>query len=242
MKLKVRIFCALLALTALLFVAACSGEKAPNDGATEPQSTQVVGDSTARQETTEQTETTKMTDATTSSPETTETTKAETTTEKMTSSTTTEKETSATTAEKETSTTAAKPKKKSNKFTIKLYTDKNSKSYKSLKKPEVSFKTGIGGVYSDDYMRFVCDADDVVVTLVELSYNDFRGEFDESEPVFSIKTKKGVVYEFKAYLGETMPPAKLKAEKGGQGAEFILQMNGKDARTDFTIKSAKKPK
>lgn len=233
MKLKVRIFCALLALTALLFVAACSGEKAPNDGATEPQSTQVVGESTARQETTEQTETTKMTDATTSSPETTETTKAVTTTEKTTSSTTTEKETS---------TTAAKPKKKSNKFTIKLYTDKNSKSYKSLKKPEVSFKTGIGGVYSDDYMRFVCDTDDVVVTLVELSYNDFRGEFDESEPVFSIKTQKGVVYEFKAYLGETMPPAKLKAEKGGQGAEFILQMNGKDARTDFTIKSAKKPK
>lgn len=233
MKLKVRIFCALLALTALLFVAACSGEKAPNDGATEPQSTQAVGESTAKQETTEQTETVKMTDATTSSPETTETTKAVTTTEKTTLSTTTEKETS---------TTAAKPKKKSNKFTIKLYTDKNSKSYKSLKKPEVSFKTGIGGVYSDDYMRFVCDADDVVVTLVELSYNDFRGEFDESEPVFSIKTKKGVVYEFKAYLGETMPPAKLKAEKGGQGAEFILQMNGKDARTDFTIKSAKKPK
>lgn len=123
-------------------------------------------------------------------------------------------------------------------FTLRLYTDKNSESYKALGEPRISLKTGIGGIYNEDYIRFVCDEDDVEVTLIELSYNDFRGEFDESDQAFYIKTNKGYVYEFKGYLGETMPPAKLKAKKGNYGAEFILQMNGKDSNTDFTIKSA----
>lgn len=230
---KARIFSAVLALAMLFSVTACSGEKAPANGTTEPQSKQAVAESTRQSEAPSQPESTtaKATESTTEL-----TTKnAESTTE----STTKEAEsiTKSTTAQ-----TTEKPKKQSNKFSIKLYTDMNSKSYNALKEPEATFNTGIGGVYSDEYMRFVCDADDVVVTLVELSFNDFRGEFDESNTAFSIKTKKGAVYEFKAYLGETMPPAKLKAEKGNYAAEFLLQMNGMDARRDFTIKGAKKPK
>ena len=91
----------------------------------------------------------------------------------------------------------AKTKKQNDKFTIKLYTDKNSKSYKLLKESEMSLKTNIGRVYSDEYMRFVCNTDGVEVTLVELNYNDFRGGFDESEPVFSITTKRAQNSSFK---------------------------------------------
>ena len=219
----------LLFVFALLFTAAgCSGEKKPVNASTESTSRQTAGESTDRTETSAR-QTSKA-----------ETTAAERATETS-APASTEKETEAALPES-TSAPTAKPKKQSDKFTIKLYTDKNSKSYKSLKKPEMSLKTDIGGVYSDEYMRFVCNADGVEVTLVELSFNDFRGEFDEGEPVFSVITKKGAVYEFKAYLGETMPPAKLKAKKGGYGAEFVLQMNGKDARTDFSIKGAKTPK
>lgn len=228
MKIKVRIFLALLALTMLIFVSGCSGEKRPASGTTENTSKQVVSESTAKDE--------AMSSASSKA----ETPTAEKTTVTTTATPTTEKATETI----KVSTTAKpteKPKKQTDNFTIKLYTDMNSKSYNSLKEPEATFNTGIGGVYSDEYMRFVCNADDVVVTLVELSFNDFRGEFDESNTAFSIKTKKGAVYEFKAYLGETMPPAKLKAEKGNYAAEFLLQMNGKDARRDFTIKGAKKP-
>lgn len=213
MKIKAKAFSVFAALTMLLTAAGCSGEKAPVNGSTENPSSRAVSQSEAQSETTEKPKTTKV-------PQ------------------TTEKPTVPTTEAK----TTEKPKKPSDKFTLKLYTDKNSKSYKALKAPEMSFKTSIGGVYSDEYMRFVCDSDGVVVTLVELSYNDFRGEFDEGETIFSVKAKKGAVYEFKAYLGETMPPAKLKAEKGSYGAEFVLQMNGKDSKADFTIKGAKKPK
>lgn len=214
MKIKGRAFFALLVLSMLFFAAGCSEKNSPVIATDLTSSRQAVTESVT------ETMTTSQPNPVTSS------------TEKMTETT------ELTTAIK----TTAKPKKQNDRFSIKIYTDMNAKSYKSLNKPEMSLKTNIGGVYSDEYMRFVCDADDVLVTLVELSYNDFRGEFDESEPVFSIKTKKGAVYEFKAYLGETMPPAKLKAEKGNYGAEFLLQMNGKDSRTDFTIKSAKKPK
>lgn len=122
-------------------------------------------------------------------------------------------------------------------FTLKIYTDKNSESYKALGEPKMSFDTGID-TFDDGYIRFVCDEDDVEVTLVGLSYNDFRNEFDEIEPLFSVKTNKGFVYEFKGGLGETMPTAKLKAKKGNYGAEFLLQMNGRDESTDFTIKAA----
>lgn len=122
-------------------------------------------------------------------------------------------------------------------FTLKIYTDKNSESYKALDEPKMSFETGIDTI-NNGYIRFVCDEDDVEVTLVGLSYNDFRNEFDEIEPLFSIKTTKGFVYEFKGDLGETMPTAKLKAKKGNYGAEFLLQMNGRDESTDFTIKAA----
>ena len=122
-------------------------------------------------------------------------------------------------------------------FTLKIYTDKNSESYKALGEPKMSFDTGID-TFDDGYIRFVCDEDDVEVTLVGLNYNDFRNEFDEIEPLFSVKTNKGFVYEFKGSLGETMPPAKIKAKKGNYGAEFLLQMNGMDSRTDFTIKAA----
>lgn len=223
---KARIFSAVLALAMLFSVTACSGEEAPANGTTEPQSKQAVAESTRQSEAPSQPEST--------------TTKATESTAELTAELTTKNAES--TTESTTAQTTEKPKKQSNKFSIKLYTDMNSKSYNALKEPEATFNTGIGGVYSDEYMRFVCDADDVVVTLVELSFNDFRGEFDESNTAFSIKTKKGAVYEFKAYLGETMPPAKLKAEKGNYAAEFLLQMNGKDARRDFTIKGAKKPK
>lgn len=226
MKIKAKAFSVFAALTMLLTAAGCSGEKAPVNGSTENPSSRAVSQSEAQSETTEKPETTKV-------PQ---------TTEKPTVPTTEAKTTAKPTVPQTTEKTAEKPKKPSDKFTLKLYTDKNSKSYKALKAPEMSFKTSIGGVYSDEYMRFVCDSDGVVVTLVELSYNDFRGEFDEGETIFSVKAKKGAVYEFKAYLGETMPPAKLKAEKGSYGAEFVLQMNGKDAKTDFTIKGAKKPK
>lgn len=143
--------------------------------------------------------------------------------------------------EKESVTVNAKEKttvaEKNDVFTLKIYTDKNSESYKALKEPKMSFDTGID-TFDDGYIRFVCDEDDVEVTLVGLSYNDFRNEFDEIEPLFSIKTNKGFVYEFKGGLGETMPTAKLKAKKGNYGAEFLLQMNGRDADTDFTLKAA----
>lgn len=128
--------------------------------------------------------------------------------------------------------------KQNDEFTIKIYTDMNSKTYKSLDNPKISFLTGIDNTDNDGFIRFVCDKDDVKVTLVKLSYNDFRGEFNESDTVFKIKTNKGFVYEFKGYLGETMPPAKLKAEKGNYGAEFLLQMNGMDSNSDFTLKSS----
>ena len=234
MRIKVRIFSALLAFAMLLFVTACSGEKKPANVTTEESSKQTVSESTSKNETTAPPETpTEPSKAT-------ESTETETPAETTTSPVTTEKK-AETTVPSASEKVTEKPKKQTDNFTIKLYTDMNSKSYNSLKEPEATFNTGIGGVYSDEYMRFVCNADDVVVTLVELSFNDFRGEFDESNTAFSIKTKKGAVYEFKAYLGETMPPAKLKAEKGNYAAEFLLQMNGKDARRDFTIKGAKKP-
>ena len=254
MKMKGKIFIFLLAFAMLFAAAGCSKEPVPVNASTELTSRQTENSTAAETETTEKAQKTEKMTAT-SSPTTTK--KPKTTVTKPTTTTvpTTKPVTTTafsttkkpvTTTEKKTVTTTAKvtekPKKQSDKFTIKLYTDMNSKSYKALKKPEISFKTNIGGLYSDEYMRFVCDTDGVEVTLVELSYNDFRGEFDEGDTVFSIRTKKGVVYEFKAYLGETMPPAKLKAKKGGYGAEFVLQMNGKDARTDFLIKSAKIPK
>ena len=88
-------------------------------------------------------------------------------------------------------------------FELSLYTDSSSASYRALGDPVQIFKTG-SAIYPNDRIRFVSNVDGVIVTLVKLKYNEADNEMESDGILFSVKVKKGEVYEFDGSLAETV--------------------------------------
>ena len=86
-------------------------------------------------------------------------------------------------------------------------------------------------------MRFVSNVDGVIVTLVKLKYNEADNEMESDGILFSVKVKKGEVYEFDGSLAEAVPTAAIEAEKGGMAARKVLTYDGRDGKTDYVLKS-----
>lgn len=121
-------------------------------------------------------------------------------------------------------------------FELSLYTDSSSASYRALGDPVQIFKTG-SAIYPNDRIRFVSNVDGVIVTLVKLKYNEADNEMESDGILFSVKVKKGEVYEFDGSLAETAPTAAIEAEKGGMAARKVLTYDGRDGKTDYVLKS-----
>lgn len=121
-------------------------------------------------------------------------------------------------------------------FELSLYTDSSSASYRALGDPVQIFKTG-SAIYPNDRIRFVSNVDGVIVTLVKLKYNEADNEMESDGILFSVKVKKGEVYEFDGSLAETVPTAAIEAEKGGMAARKVLTYDGRDGKTDYVLKS-----
>ncbi len=119
-------------------------------------------------------------------------------------------------------------------FELSLYTDPKSDSFMSLSEPVGVFTTGIG-TRSDDRIRFVSNTDGVTVSLVKLRYDEQSGELVTDGVLFTVKVKKGEVYEFDGYLAETVPPAVIEAQKGDMKASRTLTYDGRDGKTDFVL-------
>lgn len=110
--------------------------------------------------------------------------------------------------------------KAAGKFSISVYMQPDSAEY-----------TGLGNVVhvlnsgSGTDMRFVCDLDDVKVTLEKGAWDMNTDKFAVEKEMFSVQTKAGLVYQFNCVAGDVFPYYRIRAEKGGFKAEWLVLKN-----------------
>ena len=104
-----------------------------------------------------------------------------------------------------------------------------SGEYQALEPVEVlPPETGDYGMKDVQNLRFVSDTDGVRVSVYYgKTEEDFS--FATERRVARVVTRAGQVYEFKAFLGETVPYYRVVAEKGNYVGAWDVMANMRDA-------------
>lgn len=123
-------------------------------------------------------------------------------------------------------------------FHLTIYSDPNKNDYRSLGKQIVKLNTAKESQPDGTDMRFVCDADDVTVTLEQVSWDETVNDFVVKRTIFSTAVEKNIVYQFNAFEGD-IPSYRLIASNSAYRVEWPVTPDMRDGETTFRLTAEK---
>lgn len=121
-------------------------------------------------------------------------------------------------------------------FTLTFFTDPESDEFRTCGEVQEVFP-GDADAGEQQNIRFVCDADDVVLSLevgewVQVGMTDY---FHSLDYIFSVETTKDAIYEFPGVLYPEYPMYRITAFKGNKSAVWYLKEDGGNGGTVWEV-------